>query len=169
LALGIGASTAVFTAHKSIVLRSLDARDPEAMVNVALIRQSGAFLPEHLTISQVGAVVSQRTATTESGFGKLGRLASGASNAEFASVFAVSENDFKVLGSAALRGRTFESIPIAELDHVLDARGHAASVGAIHRVKSGRRSRVVDRPARSSARLDGHLRHGQLHRGPSHA
>ena len=140
LALGIGANTAVFTAYKAMVLRPLDGRDPGAMVNLALIRQSGAtdftfsypdyqayrdgvhsfsgliaFLTEHMTLSDVGASMSQRTARTESGLGRLGLLSSGGSNAEFATVFVVSENYFRVLGVAAVRGRTFESIGTSEL------------------------------------------------------
>jgi hypothetical protein len=42
LALGIGVNTAVFTAYKAMVARSLDARNPAEMVNIALIRDSGA-------------------------------------------------------------------------------------------------------------------------------
>lgn len=42
LALGIGVNTAVFTAYKAMVARSLDARDPGKLVNLALIRDSGA-------------------------------------------------------------------------------------------------------------------------------
>ncbi|MGH9692961.1 MAG: hypothetical protein ACRD5Z_02380 [Bryobacteraceae bacterium] len=42
LALGIGVNTAVFTAYKAMVARPLDARDPGRMVNIALIRDSGA-------------------------------------------------------------------------------------------------------------------------------
>ena len=47
--------------------------------------------------------------------GKLGLIPSGGNNAEFASVYAVSENYFKVLGVAPLRGRTFDSLGIPEL------------------------------------------------------
>ncbi len=140
LALGIGVNTAVFTVQKAMVARSLNARNPGEMVNLALIRNSGAtdftfsypdyeayrdavrsfrgliaFSPEHMRLSGAGGVVSQRTSTADSGMGKLGLLSSGASNAEFASVFVVSENYFKVLGVVALRGRTFESISIPEL------------------------------------------------------
>ena len=42
-------------------------------------------------------------------------LRPGASNAEFASVFIISENYFSVLGVSALRGRTFESMSSSEL------------------------------------------------------
>ncbi len=42
LALGIGINTAVFTAYKAMVARPLDARAPAEMVNLALIRDSGA-------------------------------------------------------------------------------------------------------------------------------
>src|SRR5262249_28120151 len=68
-----------------------------------------------MTLSDVGGTVSQRTSTRESGLGRLGLLSSGASNAEFASVFVVSENYFHVLGVAAVQGRTFESIGTAQL------------------------------------------------------
>ena len=41
LALGIGVNTAVFTAYKTMVVRSLDASDPGEMLNFALLRTSG--------------------------------------------------------------------------------------------------------------------------------
>jgi predicted permease len=140
LALGIGVNTAVFTAYKAMVARSLDARDPGEMVNLALIRQRGAAdftfsypdyqayrdsvrsfsgviasSPEHMTLKDAGGMISQRDSAAGSEIGRLGLLSSGASNAEFASVFVVSENYFRVLGVEPLRGRTFESIPAAEL------------------------------------------------------
>ncbi len=126
LALGIGVNTAVFTAYKAMVARTIDARDPSAIVNLALVRDSGAadfsfsypdyeayrdsvrsfsgliaFSLEQMRISDAGGVVSQRS--------------SAGSKAEFASVFAVSENYFKVLGIATLRGRSFDSIGVPEL------------------------------------------------------
>jgi len=140
LALGIGVNTAVFTAYKAMVARPLDARDPGEMVNLALIRKSGAgdftfsypdyeayrdsvhsfngliaFSPEHMRLSDAGGVVSQSTSAAGSELGRLGLLPFEPSNAEFAFVFAVSDNYFKVLGVAALRGRTFESISVPEL------------------------------------------------------
>jgi predicted permease len=135
LALGIGINTAVFTAYKAMVARPLDARDPGEMVNIALIRESGAadftfsyrdyeayrdsahsfngliaYSPEQMTLSNAGSRISQSTSAAASGMGKLGLLPAASSNTEFASVFAVSENYFKVLGVAAIRGRTFGSI-----------------------------------------------------------
>jgi len=142
LALGIGVNTAVFTAYKAMVARPLDAHDPGNMVNLALIRDSGAngadlnfsypdyeayrdsvhsfsgliaFRAEHPRLSNAGGIISQRTSMAGSGLGRLGLFPSGASNAEFASTFVVSENYFKVLGVTAIRGRTFESIGIPEL------------------------------------------------------
>lgn len=140
LALGIGVNTAVFTAYKAMIARPLDARGPGALVNIALIHDSDgadfrfsyldyeayrdsahsfsgliAFTPDHMRLSNTGDIVSQRSSAAGSALGKLGLLSSGASNAEFASVFVVSENYFKVLGVAALRGRTFDAIPAAEL------------------------------------------------------
>lgn len=140
LALGIGVNTAVFTAYKAMVSRGLEARNPGEMVNMALISKSGgasftfsypdyeayrdsvrafsgviAFIPERMTLSNVGGVVSQREAAAGSRLGRLGLLSSGASNAEFASTFVVSENYFDVLGTTTLRGRSFESIDRREL------------------------------------------------------
>ena len=140
LALGIGVNTAVFTAYKTMIGRRLDARDPGEMVNVALIRDSGAsgftfsypdyeayrdsvhafsgliaFSSERMRLSKGGGVARQPKAASESGLGLFGLPSSPASNAELASVFVVSENYFKVLGVAALRGRTFSSMGVAEL------------------------------------------------------
>jgi predicted permease len=140
LALGIGVNTGAFTAYKALVGRPLNARDPERMVNLALILQSGAhaFLfsyPDYeayrdhihacsgliawsndlLTLTEAGGIVSERTAVAGSLFGRLGILPPAASNAEFAGTFIVSKNYFSVLGVAPLRGRTFESITDTEL------------------------------------------------------
>src|SRR5580765_6560413 len=139
LALGIGVNTTVFTAYKAMVARPLPARNPGEMVNLALTRQSGtttftfsypdyevyrdslrtvsgviAFVPEHMTLSTAGSIVSRRAAA-DSGVGRLRLLSSGASNAEFATTFAVSENYFKVLGVPTLHGRSFDAIGPREL------------------------------------------------------
>ncbi len=140
LALGIGVNTAVFTGYKAMVARPIDARNPREMVNIALMRHSGAaefnfsypdyeayrdsahsfngliaFRLERMKLSDAGGIISERTSDGNSVMGRLGLLPPGASNAEFANVFAVSENYFKVLGIAPLRGRTFESIRTPDL------------------------------------------------------
>ena len=140
LGLGIGVNTAVLTAYKTMVARPLQARDPDKMVNLTLLRDSGAAdyafsYPdyeayrdslhsfrgliatnhEQMRLSTAGGIVSQRTSAAESGLGRIGLLPSGASNAEFSSVLVVSENYFEVLGIAALRGRTFASMGTPEL------------------------------------------------------
>jgi hypothetical protein len=140
LAIGIGLNTAVFTAYKAMFARPLDARNPGEMVDLALMRESGtadfsfsypdyeayrdfahsfsgviAFSPEHMRLSNAGGMVSQQTSADGSLAGRLGLLPPVASNAEFASVWVVSENYFKVLGAAALRGRTFDSMGIPQL------------------------------------------------------
>jgi putative ABC transport system permease protein len=140
LAIGIGVNTAVFTAYKAMVARPLDARAPSEMVNLALMRDSSAtdylfsypdyeayrnsvhsfsglvaFRLARVTVSNAGGMISGRASTASSGPGRLGLLRSGSSNAEFATVYVVSENYFKVLGVAALHGRAFESISIPEL------------------------------------------------------
>ena len=139
LAVGIGVNTAAFTAYKAMVARPLDARDSAEMVNVALTRDSGAtdttfsypdyqayrdsvdsfsgliaFRVARVTLSNAGGMISQRTSGRESAMGRW-MLPSGASNAEIVHAFVVSENYFKVLGVAAIQGRTFESMGIAEL------------------------------------------------------
>src|SRR5690349_9881091 len=140
LALGIGVNTGVFTAYKAMVARPLEARDPGSMVNLALMRESGAAdftfsYPdyeayrdsthsfdgviatklERLRLTDAGHTVAQRKSVAESGFGRLGLLPSGANNAEFASVLAVSENYFQILGTGPFRGRTFDSLATSEL------------------------------------------------------
>ncbi len=140
LAIGIGVNTVVFTAYKAMVARPLDASDPGKIVNLALLRNSGAadftfsypdyeayrdhlhsfrgliaFSREHLRLSNPSGLISQPAAAAGSGMGLLGLPSFPASNAEFAGVSVVSENYFKVVGVAALRGRTFDSIGIPEL------------------------------------------------------
>ncbi len=140
LALGIGVNTAVFTAYQAMVARPLDARDPGEMVNIALMRNSGAadptfsypdyeayrdsvhsfsgliaYSPDHMTLTDAGGVVNRRDSAAGSLLGRLALIPSRPSQAEFASVFVVSENYFQVLGVGALRGRTFDSIGAREL------------------------------------------------------
>src|SRR6266852_7461191 len=43
LGLGIGVNTAVFTSYKAMVARRLDARAPNEMVNLALVRESSDY------------------------------------------------------------------------------------------------------------------------------
>jgi putative ABC transport system permease protein len=139
LGLGIGVNTAVFTAYKAMVARPLDARDASEMVNLALMRDSGAadftfsyrdyetyrdsvhsfsgliaYSPAHMRLSGAGGIVSQRAPAAGSGLGILGLSFSPARNAEFAFVSVVSENYFKVLGVPTLRGRTFNSMRVSE-------------------------------------------------------
>jgi predicted permease len=136
LTLGIGVNTAVFTGYETMVGRSVDARNPGEIVNIALVHPSGsgdflfgypdyqayreslhsfrglvAFKPERLRVSDVG----QRPAGATSGAGFLGLLSLPSTNAEFANVFAVSENYFQILGVEAARGRSFELMSVPEL------------------------------------------------------
>ncbi len=141
LSIGIGLNTAVFTAYKATLGRPLDARDSDEMVNIALVRESGAMVssfsyPDYemyrdsvgsfsgliafnamsVTLSDAGGRISERASRAESGLGRLGVLPSGAGNAEIVTVYLVSENYFEVLGVPALRGRTFESISPSEME-----------------------------------------------------
>ena len=139
LALGIGVNTSVFTAYKALVARPLDARTPAELVNLALMRQSGAadfnfsypdyaayrdsarsfqgliaFGTEHLALAEPGGT-EPHDSTAGSTFGTLAPLVPKARNAELATVFAVSENYFHVLGVPAFRGLTFDTIRLSEL------------------------------------------------------
>jgi predicted permease len=130
LALGIAVNTAVFTAYRAFVDRPLDARNPREMVNIALRGDSGSVTSEFsypdyeayrdsvrsfsgliayrsakLPLSNAGGMIDQRTSYGRSPMARL--MAPGASNAEFAQVFIVSDNYFSVLGVSALHGRTF--------------------------------------------------------------
>ncbi|HTU46401.1 MAG TPA: ABC transporter permease [Bryobacteraceae bacterium] len=133
-------NTAVFTAYRVMIVRPLDARDPGEMVNLAVIHQASAddfhfSYPdyeayrdsvhafaglvadrlEQMRLTDAGGVISQRSSEADSVMGRWGLLPPGANNVEFANVAAVSQNYFKVLGVAPLRGRTFESISGADL------------------------------------------------------
>jgi len=144
LAIGIGINTAVYTAYKAMIARSLDARDSGSMVSLTQIRHSdytdslfsypdyeayrdhvhsfsGLVATSHeydpVTLTGAGGMLSQRNAATDSLFGRLGMVppSAMASNAELASVFMVSENYFSVLGVAAIRGRLFEAEDVRAL------------------------------------------------------
>jgi putative ABC transport system permease protein len=137
LALGIGVNTTAFTFYKAFFIRSLDARDPGRMVNLALVQQTGnleadfsypdfkayqenlhsfsgviAQSVDRLTLSGVGGSVRK---PADGVLGRLGLLPAGAINAEFATTFEVSENYFSVLGVNAVRGRIFDAMTPAEL------------------------------------------------------
>lgn len=135
LALGIGINTVALTAYKAFIGKQIDARDPERLVNLGLMRhghyidytfsypdyeaynsQLHAFSgliaeseSESLILSDAGAVVSQHNAAQESLAGRLGLLPAGASNKEFAQTAVVSDNYLSVLGVEPLRGRGFGS------------------------------------------------------------
>jgi hypothetical protein len=127
LTVGIGVNTAALTAYKAIFDRSLDARDPGKMVNLALTLHSGATEPffsypdyeayrdrlhsfsgliaesggNFLTLSDAGGSVSQRSSAEGSLAGKLGLLPFSASNKEFAATLFVSENYLNEAARAA--------------------------------------------------------------------
>jgi MacB-like periplasmic core domain len=112
LALGIGLNTTVFTAYKAMIARPLDARDSGEMVNVAVMRDSGAA---DFNFSYPDYEAYRDSIHSFAGLIAFSPERARLSNTEFANVFAVSENYFKVLGVAALRGRTFDSISQSEL------------------------------------------------------
>ena len=144
LAIGIGVNTAAFTASKAFFDRTLDARNPGTMVNLALIRHLNAHagatdpnfsypdyeayrdrvhsfsgliaasIPQNLTLSGATGVVSQRKSLAGTLVGRFGLLPTGQSRAETATAFIVSENYFSVIGVPAWRGRTFDAISPAE-------------------------------------------------------
>jgi predicted permease len=123
LGLGIGVNDGVFTSYKAFVVRPLDARHSDEMVNLALIRPLGArqftfsypdyeayrdssrsfsgligFMTDHLAVSDTAAGRPSRAARVETAF-----------------TYVVSENYFSVLGVNAIQGHTFDSVSNAEL------------------------------------------------------
>lgn len=142
LTLGISVNTAVFTAYKAIVARSLDARDPGRMVNISITHQSGGTdpmfsYPDYLayrdeTHSFDGVIAAAGEVVTLSGAGSavvenhstLGSIATrfgftlpsrSTTNAELIKVAVVSENYFSVLGVTPSRGRAFDPKQVREL------------------------------------------------------
>jgi len=139
LAVGIGLDTAAFTAYRAFFQRTLDAHDPASMVNLTLIKHTGATeplfsypdyetyrdhvrsfsgviaasLPQYPTVSAPGGVVQQHDQGGGSLIGKL--LLPQIGNSETAMTMVVSDNYFSVLGVEPLRGRAFVSADKAEL------------------------------------------------------
>lgn len=135
LALGIGVNTTIFTAYKVFFGSPLDARDPDRMVDLALILHSGATAPyfsysdyqayrdglhlfsgiiaegggQQLTMSGAQGIQRQTNSELGSLVARLRLLPESASTAQFASAMFVSENYFSVLGASALRGRLFKA------------------------------------------------------------
>jgi predicted permease len=121
LAIGIGINVTVFTAYKKFVLRPLDASAPKEMVNIGLVRESGAIentfsYPDYEgyrdSIRSLRGVIAFRNANVSLS-NALGL--NGERKAESARASIVSENYFKVLGVSAVYGRTFESLSSSEL------------------------------------------------------
>lgn len=142
LALGIGVNTVVFTAYKAIVARSLDARQPEKMVNFSLVRQSGDKDPmfsypdyltyrdharsfdgviaaggEMLTLAGAGGAVVETHTALGAVAGKFGFVIPSLSTTgtEFVRTTVVSKNYFAVLGVGPERGRSFDPQKTSEL------------------------------------------------------
>ncbi len=133
LSLGIGVNTATFTIYKAAVLRQIEGADPDRIVNLNFITQSGDMDPmfsypdyqayrDHThslsaLIASTGdgvALSGAGSIGTESSVGRsvassLGFLTGGAlpGATELASATIVSENYFSVLGITAIKGRVF--------------------------------------------------------------
>ena len=141
LAMGIGVNTAAFTAYKAFFARKLEARDPDRMVNTALILRSGVFqsflsypdyltyrdqvrsfqgviatsVPQFLTLVAQGGVADRRGQEQGTLLGRLGVLPNVGASDESAETLLVSENYFSVLGVGAVRGRVFNAGDTKEL------------------------------------------------------
>jgi len=139
--MGIGVNTAAFTAYKAFFARKLEARDPDRMVNTALVLRSGDFqsylsypdyltyrdqvysfqgviatsTPQFLTLLAQGGVANGHRQEQGTLFGWLGRLPNVGASAERAETLFVSENYFSVLGVGAVRGRVFNAADTKEL------------------------------------------------------
>jgi predicted permease len=131
LAVGIGVNVVAFTAYKAFFKRPLDARDPDQMVNVAMIHNSGngdsrfsypdyeAYRDRLQSISIQGLIAeapSKFLSLSDAGGSSAGSSSQGIlsgllplenSNKEQVEVRVVSENYFPVLGITPLAGRYF--------------------------------------------------------------
>jgi len=112
LAIGIAVNTAVFTAYKAFLVRQLDARAPDEMVNVALVRDSGAtdFAFSYPDYEAYRDAVRSMSGLVAFRLTQLTLSAGQSASAEIASVHLISENYFKVLGVSPIEGRTFDSM-----------------------------------------------------------
>ena len=127
LALGIGINTTIFTAYKGLILRRVEARDPNRIVAFSLLRQSGnrnyqisypdyeayrkqarelsgliaeSHEYEQLIMSDAGGTLDNRKGVSDSIFGSWGLLpdAMPGGKAELASIFMVGETTFRCWG-----------------------------------------------------------------------
>ena len=123
LAIGIAVNTVVFTAYKTLVVRQLDARAPDEMVNVALVRDSGATdsvfsYPDYEAyrdaVQSLSGLVAFRLDQLTLSTGGASTLPRSSGNAELATVHLISENYFKVLGVSPIEGRTFDSMSVRD-------------------------------------------------------
>jgi macrolide transport system ATP-binding/permease protein len=140
LVLGIGLNTAVFTAYKTLVTRPVEARNPKQMVNIALVRDSGApsfnfsypdyesyrdsartfsgvvaFSVGRMRFSTSPGLAVTLTPSAQTASGNSWLMPPDSNGADFASVFVVSENYFQALGVAPIRGRDFSAMSAQEL------------------------------------------------------
>jgi predicted permease len=114
LGLGIGVNTAVFTAYKTMIVRQLGAFHPREMVNLSLLRRSGApsfrfsypdyetYLDSVRSFSGVIAFNSERLRLSRS-------FRSEGKKPVLVDVFVVSRNYFHVLGIEPTRGLGFDA------------------------------------------------------------
>jgi predicted permease len=109
LALGMGATTAIFTVANALLLRRLPVRQPEQLVVVVLPLRPGTAQPISLRLYEQfhARARSLSDLALVSAYGSVRPLvAPGATAPEFAQVEFVSGNFFSVLGSPAALGRT---------------------------------------------------------------
>jgi predicted permease len=124
LGIGIAVNTVVFTAYKAFLVRQLDARAPDEMVNVALVRDSGATdftfsYPDYEAyrdaVHSLSGLVAFRLAQLTLSADGRSSMPRDSLKAERATVYLISENYLKVLGVRAVEGRTFDSMSVRDI------------------------------------------------------
>ena len=132
LGLGIGVNVVAFTAYRAFFNHSIDALDPDRMVNLAMVLHTGSTSPYftyhdyevyrdqlHSFTGVIAQSANEFLTLSDAGISILGNPADGSlahllplspSNKDVVSARVVSENYFSVLGIAPLRGRTFDSV-----------------------------------------------------------
>ena len=105
LALGIGATTAIFSVVSGVVLRPLPFREPERLVQLYGTPATRSKAVDHLAEYRA----QSRSFETLVGYGVSARYLGGASGTERVMTVAAERGFFEMLGVAPIAGRTFDA------------------------------------------------------------
>ena len=125
LALGIGATTAVFSTAYAVLLQPLPYREPERLVEILKRNPSRGWVQNPVSAAEIVAWRQAKTFEDIASFTGSSCVLTGGTGAEEASCELIGSNLFPLLGVAPLVGRTFT----AEEDHAASDRAVILSYG----------------------------------------